>query len=246
MPHPDTALRLVHLYPDFLGCYGQRGNAQVLTQRCRWRGIAVERLELEIGAAIPSQADLYLLAGGDTAGVAAVAEALRQQRGLLQAAEHGAVILAIGSGLQLLGESIQLLTGEWVSGLGLLPLQARPAEQRRFGPVIGEPMIPIEAPLLGFEDHQMMLTLPAGTQPISSLQLGEGNGHGLRHEGVRYGGGWGTNLRGPVLALNPSLADHLLAQLLGALEPLPLLAVDRLRERFLREMPTTSGAFPRR
>jgi CobQ-like glutamine amidotransferase family enzyme len=246
MTHPDTALRLVHLYPDFLGCYGQRGNVQILSQRCRWRGIAVERLELEIGEAIPSQADLYLLAGGDTAGVAAVAEALRQQRGLLQAVERGAVILAIGSGLQLLGESIQLLTGESIRGLGLLPLQAHPAERRRFGAVVGQPMVPIESPLLGFEDHQMMLTLPPGSQPIASLLLGEGNGHGQRREGLRYGGVWGTNLRGPVLALNPSLADQLLAQRVGPLAPLPLLAVERLRARFWRELPTTGGAFPRR
>ncbi|MCX5943919.1 MAG: glutamine amidotransferase [Cyanobacteria bacterium] len=246
MHHLDTVLRLVHLYPDFLGSYGQRGNAQVLSQRCRWRGIAVERLELSYGEAIPSQADLYLLAGGHTAGLAVVAEALRQQHGLRKASERGAVILAIGSGLHLLGESIELSTGERIRGLGLLPLQARPSRCRRFGPVVGQPLIPIESPLLGFEDHQMTLSLPQGSQPIASLQLGEGNGGELRHEGLRHGRVWGTNLRGPVLALNPSLADLLLVELLGVLAPLPLLAVEHLRERFLRELPATGGAFARR
>ena len=55
-----------------------------------------------------------------------------------------------------------------------------------------------------------------------------------------------TFLRGPVLALNPSLADLLLVELLGVLAPLPLLAVEHLRERFLRELPATGGAFARR
>jgi CobQ-like glutamine amidotransferase family enzyme len=246
MHQSDTVLRLVHLYPDFLGCYGHRGNAQVLSQRCRWRGVAVERLEIAIGEAIPSQADLYLLAGGDTAGVAAVAEALQHQRGLRQAAERGAVILAIGSGLQLLGESIELPTGERIRGLGLLPLKARPARRRRFGPVVGQPLIPMESPLLGFEDHQMILSLPLGMQPIATLQLGEGNGGGLRCEGLRHDGIWGTNLRGPVLALNPSLADQLLVQVLGSLAPLRMLAIERLRERFVRQLPAKGGAIARR
>ena len=35
----DYKLSIVHLYPDLLNLYGDRGNIQCLRMRCKWRGI---------------------------------------------------------------------------------------------------------------------------------------------------------------------------------------------------------------
>lgn len=220
-------LSLVHLYPNFLGSYGHRGNALILAQRCRWRGIACALREVPIAAEIPSDGDIYLLAGGEGAALATVAEALRQQPGLHRAAERGAVVLGVGSGLPLLGERLQLPSGETITGAGLLNLESHSGPKRCVGPVVGEPLLPIEAPWLGFEDHHLLIERGPEVQAIAQLRRG-------RQEGAWRANVFGTALRGPVLALNPAFADLLLEQRLGPLPPLPLLAVERLRARFLR------------
>ena len=38
----DSAVRIALLFPELLGTYGDGGNAVVLTQRLRWRGIDAE------------------------------------------------------------------------------------------------------------------------------------------------------------------------------------------------------------
>jgi CobQ-like glutamine amidotransferase family enzyme len=57
---------------------------------------------------------------------------------------------------------------------------------------------------------------------------GVGNGAGESVEGAVQGSIIGTYLHGPVLALNPALADYLLGQVVG---PLPMMD-DRLAEEF--------------
>ena len=41
----DSAIRVGLIYPELLGTYGDRGNAIVLVQRARWRGIPAELIE---------------------------------------------------------------------------------------------------------------------------------------------------------------------------------------------------------
>ena len=46
----DSTLRVGFVYPELLGTYGDRGNAVVLVQRARWRGIPAELVEVRAGA----------------------------------------------------------------------------------------------------------------------------------------------------------------------------------------------------
>lgn len=246
MKRSDQALHLVHLYPGFLGQYGHQGNVLILSQRCRWRGVDCHIEEVAPGDSIPSQADLYVLAGGETAAIATVAQLLRQQAGLKQALNRGAVLFGIGSGFPLLGQTLWLRSGERIDGLGVLDLHSEPAGKRRVGPLVGKPLLPLDGPILGFEDHQRLIRLGKGLAPLARVRCGEGNGALQRTEGAWSGHVCGTSLRGPVLALNPALADWLLALLLGPLPPLSLLAVDRLRERFLHGLPQRCASRLRR
>ena len=38
-------LNIIHLYPDLLNLYGDRGNIQCMRMRCKWRGIATQVIE---------------------------------------------------------------------------------------------------------------------------------------------------------------------------------------------------------
>ena len=44
-------LRLVHLYPDLMSVYGDRGNVLALARRAEWRGIELQVHELSLGTA---------------------------------------------------------------------------------------------------------------------------------------------------------------------------------------------------
>ena len=61
----DAPLRIGLVYPELLGTYGDRGNALVLAQRCRWRGIPAEIVEVAAGDPVPATLDCYLLGGGE-------------------------------------------------------------------------------------------------------------------------------------------------------------------------------------
>src|SRR4051794_41981189 len=62
MPDP---VRIALIYPSLLGTYGDGGNASVLAQRLRWRGIAAETIDVGLDDAGPEQADVYVLGGGE-------------------------------------------------------------------------------------------------------------------------------------------------------------------------------------
>ena len=69
--------------------------------------------------------------------------------------------------------------------------------------------------------------------PLSAVLRGAGNRQGDGIDGAVQGSVMATYLHGPCLARNPQLADLLLSQVVGTLEPLPLPEVDSLRRERL-------------
>jgi CobQ-like glutamine amidotransferase family enzyme len=64
---------IVHLLPELLGTYGDKGNVEILSWRLSKREIAHQVLTIGVGDEIPTSADLYLLGGGeDDAQIAAL------------------------------------------------------------------------------------------------------------------------------------------------------------------------------
>ena len=70
-------------------------------------------------------------------------------------------------------------------------------------------------------------------RPLGRVVVGAGNDTGDGSEGAVAGRVVGTYLHGPVLARNPALADHLLASVVGDLEPLDDTEADVLRKERL-------------
>ena len=54
----ESAVRVGLVYPELLGTYGDRGNATVLVQRPRWRGIPAEMVEVSAGDPVPESCQL--------------------------------------------------------------------------------------------------------------------------------------------------------------------------------------------
>jgi CobQ-like glutamine amidotransferase family enzyme len=224
------------LRPGLLGTYGDRGNAIVLAERLRRRGISAEVLDLDRGP-VPTAADIYLLGGGEDGAQSGVAADEQMRSALRAAVERGAVVLGVCAGFQLLGRSFETGTGEEIRGFEILDCKsARREGARAVGEVFSQPRPELGLPTLtGFENHGGGTWLAPGLAPLGRLELGVGNGDGEGTEGAISGHVIGTYLHGPVLARNPALADLLLTWAVGKLAPLPMPEVDRLRAERLSE-----------
>lgn len=232
----DSVLRIAMVLPDLLGTYGDRGNAIVLEQRARWRGIDSETVTILSSAeSVPDSCDLYLIGGGEDVAQTAAVRFLDRGPGLQRAAGAGVPVLGICGGLQVLGTSFTTGDGVHHAGLGLVDAVTEPGDRRAIGEVTTESTLPGVGVLTGFENHLGRTRIASDTQPLGRLVRGIGNGHD-EVEGAVNGHVVCTYLHGPVLARNPSLADTLLEWAVGApLQALPefpeLSALRRERNR---------------
>ncbi|HWN34309.1 MAG TPA: glutamine amidotransferase [Pseudonocardia sp.] len=234
----DSSITIGLLLPDVLGTYSDSGNATVLAQRLRWRGIAAEVLRCTASQAPPTGCDIYLLGGGEDTAQLFAASWLRSHRALCQAMDRGGVTLAVCAGLQILGHTMADSAGRESPGVGLLDVITRPRRRRAIGNIVTECFLPGVGQLCGFENHRGATTLGRDARPLGQVVSGVGNGSRpfgqQATEGALSDRIIGTYLHGPVLARNPALADHILTRATGAeLPPLELPDQTALRDTYL-------------
>lgn len=234
------------ILPEVLGTYGDDGNALVLRQRARLRGMAAEIVPVHLGEAIPESLDIYCLGGGEDTAQVLAAEQLTKDPGLRRAAAAGRPIFAICAGFQVLGESFRA-AGKIVDGVGLIDATTSGLERRAIGELVSTPVaLGLTEALTGFENHLGATILGPGAQPLGRVVSGVGNcdkhcaedmpdpeAH-TSAEGAVQGSVIATYMHGPALARNPQLADLLLEKATGeTLEPLEIPAVTQLRKERL-------------
>ncbi len=217
-----------------MGTYGDGGNAVVLRQRLRLRGIDAEIVEITLADPVPDSLDLYTLGGAEDYAQRLATKHLIQHPGLQRAAERGAPVLAICAAIQVLGHWYETSSGERVDGVGMLDVTTSPQPKRTIGEVVSQPLLPgLTQRLTGFENHRGGTVLGSSAQPLASVVSGAGNRAGDGFDGAVQGSVVATYLHGPCLARNPELADLLLSRVVGDLAPLELAEVDALRRERL-------------
>lgn len=191
--------------PDVLGTYGDDGNALVLRQRARLRGITAEIHTIRYGEAVPETLDVYTLGGGEDVAQLLAAEHLRAGGGLVRAAESGRPVLAICAGLQVLGESFHA-GGKLAEGLGMLDATTSQLGERMIGELHSEPyragagaggagadanaqslaadLSELTEPLTGFANHMGATILGPDACPLGILRarggmVGNTDAHGV-------------------------------------------------------------------
>jgi CobQ-like glutamine amidotransferase family enzyme len=248
----ESATRIVLVYPELLGTYGDGGNALVLRQRLAWRGLDAEVVPVPAGETVPTSCDIYLLGGGEDEPQVLAADSMRRESALLRAVEGGAMAFAVCAGFQIVGETFLGADGKQHDGVGLLGLETRrsfsgvdePVPPRAVGDIVVEPDAEFGLPLLlGYENHggRTRPTPDAPGRRLGVVRKGIGNGTPDRAEGhvadVGSGRVVATYLHGPVLAQNPALADLLLRWAHPDLAPLTGPAeAERLRTVRLRAL----------
>jgi lipid II isoglutaminyl synthase (glutamine-hydrolysing) len=218
-------LRIALVYPELLGTYGDGGNALVLGERARRRGIDVDVLSVGIGDDMPD-ASLYLLGGGEDGPQRLGADLLRESS-FVSRVRDGNYVLAVCAGLQILGTSFAVEGDDEYEGLGLVPAVTRRGLTR----AVGELLVRHDRDVLvGFENHGGRTELGTGVEPFGLVERGRGNDGVV--DGYRTPNIWASYAHGPVLAMNPWFADEILANVLGReLDPLGSVADDLYAER---------------
>ena len=218
-------LTIALVYPELLGTYGDGGNALVLEERARRRGIDAEVVRVGIGDDVPD-ASLYLLGGGEDGPQRLGAELLRESS-FASRVDDGGFVFAVCAGLQLLGTTFAVEGDDEFEGLGLVSAITQRGSTRSVGDLV---VALGDAELVGFENHGGRTTLGPGVVPFGTVEIGRGNDgvvDGFRTENI-----WATYAHGPVLAINPWLADAILSRVLvRELEPLASVADELYAER---------------
>ncbi|WP_024447195.1 type 1 glutamine amidotransferase [Mycolicibacterium iranicum] len=230
----ESAVRIGLVLPDVMGTYGDSGNAVVLRQRLRLRGIDAEIVEIALDDPVPAELDLYTLGGAEDYAQRLATKHLIRYPGLQQAVSRGAPVLAICAAIQVLGHWYETSAGERVDGVGILDVTTSPQPERTIGEVASTPLVEgLTEPLTGFENHRGGTILGPLAQPLAAVTKGAGNRAGDGIDGAVQGSIVATYLHGCCLARNPQLADYLLSKVVGPLAPLELPEVTQLRKERL-------------
>ncbi len=220
---------IVHLLPELLGTYGDRGNVEILSWRLAQREIAHEVLTIGVGDTVPTSADLYLLGGGEDDAQIAALEILSENDSLRKALESGAHIFAVCAGFQILGTQFPASGGRMIKGLGLVGIETVTAKHRSVGELLSRPTAPISM-ITGFENHGGQTRFIDDLEPLGHVVSGIGNGQGSNVDGLVTSKVVATYMHGPAFSRNPELADWVLSRKLGTLSSIVAPVFDQLHD----------------
>jgi lipid II isoglutaminyl synthase (glutamine-hydrolysing) len=211
-------LTLVHLYPDLMNVYGDRGNIMTFRRRCAWRGIELDVQPVSLGDRLtPGSSDLMFFGGGQDREQAVISPDFVAEKGaaVAEAVEDGAVMLAVCGGYQLLGHTYTTVDGRELPGAGVFDVRSVPGSRRHIGNLVAEANVDgTPRTLVGFENHSGQTYLGTGSRPLAKVLQGGGNNGEDGTEGAIYREAYGCYLHGSLLPKNPWFADHLIQRAL--------------------------------
>ena len=225
-------LTLIHLYPDLMNLYGDRGNIVALKRRCEWRGIRLNVVPVSLGDPFDAdRADLVFIGGGQDyeQGILQDDALTGKRDAILRAVESDVVFLAICGGYQLLGSHYLTGEGKRIECLGALDVYTEAGRERLIGNLVFDcDLLPEDGrKVVGFENHSGKTFRGPGMAPLGKVLHGHGNTGSDGTEGAVYRNVFCSYSHGSLLPKNPALADLLVERALkrrypdaGALSPL--------------------------
>lgn len=212
-------IRIVSLLPDVLGINGSRGNGEVLATRLRWWGFTVQHTDAGLDSPVAKQADIVVIGHGTSSMAPRALESLRGwSKTLRRLVDSGSQILAVGLGADICGTEITLAGhSSPTEGLGFTPVRATLDAHAHSGEVVGVDWRGRD--VAGYLNDRVRRVGHGVTPLVSSLRPVGSSWQGATAEGgdgVKDSGIWCSALSGPLLALNPAIADDIIASVLGA------------------------------
>ncbi len=201
-------MKIIRLFNELLGTYGDRGNAEILQYRLAARNIDCEIIDISYNQKIPTDGDFYLIGGAEDKAQILASKKINENKILKSISEEGKVILAVCAGYQILGESFYA-QDEKHEGARIFPIESTPGVGRMVGDLLLE--TEFAGKLTGFENHGGVTKyLDAKLRPFAKVIKGNGNGD-KKVDGAIIRNTFGTYAHGPILARNPKFADYLIS-----------------------------------
>ena len=196
-------INLLHLFPVALGASGDSGNVQTVVYRLRERGLTVEVETYSGDGSLPEAPDAVFIGNGPWAAALRALDTLRPAQAKLQHwMSAGVPFFSVGTGAEILSKNVTSRDGSETAGLALFPFSVARDRQRlvaysdcssRLGRIVG------------FADLSSEWTLDAGVEPLGHCVIGAKRV--ARDDGVLTHSSIATQMGGPLLALNPHIAD---------------------------------------
>lgn len=209
-------LKILHMYPAMLDLYGDSGNVEILSYRCKMRGIETEVSKHDLGDKDTdfSGVDIVYLGGGADFEQQLLADDLLALKDKIRAAyESGVYFLMICGGYQLMGQYYKDSNGKKIPGLGLFDYYTVASTNKRercIGNIVVETDLGGKKyKVIGFENHGGQTA--SVSSPFGRVLAGNGNAFASDNEGYTEKNVTATYLHGPLLSKNPKLADHIIS-----------------------------------
>lgn len=205
-------IKILHLYPDLLNLYGDKGNIECLRKRLVWRGIEAEVVShtCDDDDFDLSDVDIVFIGGGSDREQKIVCGRLLEKKEALKAyVEDNGTLVAVCGGYQLLGKYYKL-SDEVIEGLDILDIYTEQGGKRLIGNIVLDTDF-LEQKIVGFENHGGR-TYIGGHKPLGRVVYGFGNDENSGAEGVIYKNVVATYLHGPLFPKNPALCDYVLTR----------------------------------
>ena len=207
-------ITIAHLFPQQLGLNGEVGNVTAISKRLEWSGFESRVHQVSQLEDFPSESSFVFIGSGTVAGQLSVLSSLTAMKEkLFELSQSGVPILAVGAGWELLGKSLEIADGTKIQTLGLFPSIAKHVSVRASCESYG---FDFQGNLTtGYSNHSSEIALDSGVSPLVNLLVGNGNSSispakVRSDEGLVQGNLIASRLNGPLLPINPHLADYIL------------------------------------
>ncbi len=208
-------IKILHLYPDLLNLYGDKGNIECMKMRLNRRGIDCEiaTVTADNNAIDLSDVDIIFIGGGSDKEQKIVADKLVCHKDAIREyAKNNGTILAVCGGYQLLGNYYKMKDCT-LPGLEILDIYTEQGDNRLIGNIVTDSEV-IGCPIVGFENHGGRTYINGNYTPLGKVLCGYGNSEAKDYEGIVYKNIVATYLHGPLLPKNPKLCDYVLTNAL--------------------------------
>lgn len=201
-------LNILHLYPNEMNIYGDRGNLITLWRRAQWHGLDPVLQFHHPGKPLPKDPHIILGGGGqDSAQSDVQSDVLRIGPQLHKLAEAGVPMIMICGMYQLFCHRFVTQDGQEIKGIGIFDAETIASSARMVGNLAVDSDFGM---LYGFENHSGRTHLKSGQSPLGKVIRGSGNNGQDGREGARTHNVFGAYLHGPMLPNNPRFADALI------------------------------------
>jgi CobQ-like glutamine amidotransferase family enzyme len=200
-------LRILHLYPQTLKLNGEAGNVLALQTRATASGLSVRVSTVELGQELPVKRPSIIFIGSGTlsATKAAHGDLVRHDRQIHRWLAEGTKVLAVGAGFDLISQGLELADGSHLAGLGLTNTSHRETKEY----LVGE--VKLSGELAGFINWNREIIRGAEGFELGRVLASDNRSLVDYLDGYSDGKVLASNVQGPLLPMNPKLAELLIS-----------------------------------